>query len=75
KGIQSLYGLNFDVKTMQTSLIYNALKNSNIDVAQVYSTDSQIKQYNLTVLKDDKNLFPPYQAAPWMKESLLKKYP
>jgi osmoprotectant transport system permease protein len=75
KGIQSLYGLNFDVKTMQTSLIYNALKNSNIDVAQVYSTDSQIKQYQLTVLKDDKNLFPPYQAAPLMSKELLKKHP
>ncbi len=75
KGIQSLYGLNFDVKTMQASLIYNALKNSNIDVAQVYSTDSQIKQYQLTVLKDDKNLFPPYQAAPLMSKELLKKHP
>lgn len=74
-GIQSLYGLSFDVKTMQTSLIYNALNSDNIDLAQVYSTDSQIKQYELTVLNDDKNLFPPYQAAPLMNNSLLKKYP
>ncbi len=74
-GIQSLYGLNFDVKTMQTSLIYNALNSDSIDLAQVYSTDSQIKQYELTVLNDDKNLFPPYQAAPLMNKDLLKKYP
>lgn len=74
-GIQSLYGLNFDVKTMQTSLIYNALNSDSIDLAQVYSTDSQIKQYELTVLNDDKNLFPPYQAAPLMNKNLLKKYP
>ena len=44
-------------------------------MAEVYSTDSQIKQYGLTVLEDDQNLFPPYQAAPMMNESLLKKYP
>ncbi|WP_251712226.1 ABC transporter permease/substrate-binding protein [Lactococcus ileimucosae] len=75
KGLQSLYGLNFDVKTMQTSLIYNALNSKNVDIAQVYSTDSQIKQYQLTVLKDDKKLFPPYQAAPLMSKNLLKKYP
>jgi osmoprotectant transport system permease protein len=60
---------------MQNSLIYKALNSGAVNVAEVYSTDSQIKQYNLTVLKDDKNLFPPYQAAPLMKESLLKKYP
>ena len=74
-GLKKLYGLDLNVKTMQSSLIYNALNSGAVNVAEVYSTDSQIKQYNLTVLKDDKNLFPPYQAAPLMKESLLKKYP
>lgn len=75
KGLQSLYGLNMNVKTMQNSLIYGALNSQSVDVAEVYSTDSQIKQFNLTVLKDDKGLFPPYQAAPLMNASLLKKYP
>ena len=75
KGLQKLYGLNFNVKTMQTSLIYSALNSANVNLAQVYSTDSQIKQYDLTVLKDVKHLFPPYQAAPLMNASLLKKYP
>ncbi|MDR0297381.1 MAG: ABC transporter permease/substrate-binding protein [Streptococcaceae bacterium] len=74
-GLQSKYGLNFTVKMMQTSLIYSALNTHAINLAEVYSTDSQIKQYNLTVLKDDKALFPPYQAAPLMKDALLKKYP
>lgn len=74
-GLRKLYGLDLNVKTMQNSLIYKALNSGAVNVAEVYSTDSQIKQYNLTVLKDDKNLFPPYQAAPLMKESLLKKYP
>ncbi|MDR0299111.1 MAG: ABC transporter permease/substrate-binding protein [Streptococcaceae bacterium] len=74
-GLQKLYGLNLTVNTMQTSLIYSALTSNAIDVAQVYSTDSQIQQYKLTVLKDSKHLFPPYQAAPLMKPSLLKKYP
>ncbi len=75
KGLQSKYGLTFNVKTMQTSLIYNALNSGAVQIAQVYSTDSQIKQYDLKVLKDDKHLFPPYQAAPLLSEKLLKKYP
>ncbi|MCL2676809.1 MAG: ABC transporter permease/substrate-binding protein [Streptococcaceae bacterium] len=74
-GLQKLYKLNFPVNTMQTSLIYTALTSDKVNLAQVYSTDSQIKQYNLKVLKDDKNLFPPYQAAPLFSDNLLKKYP
>ncbi|MFC4653294.1 ABC transporter permease/substrate-binding protein [Lactococcus nasutitermitis] len=74
-GLEKLYGLHFNVKTMQTSLIYNALNSNAVNLAEVYSTDSQIKQYHLTVLKDNKELFPPYQAAPLMSEKLLKKYP
>lgn len=74
-GLKSKYGLKLNVKTMQTSLIYNALNSNNVQIAQVYSTDSQIKQYKLTVLKDNKQLFPPYQAAPLMSDQLLKKYP
>ena len=29
----------------------------------------------MTVLEDDKNLFPPYQGAPLMRKETLKKYP
>lgn len=74
-GLKKVYGLNFNVQTMQTSLIYSALNAGSVQLAEVYSTDSQIRQYHLTVLKDDKQLFPPYQAAPLLKESTLKKYP
>ena len=74
-GLKKVYGLNLNVKTTQSSLIYKALNTGAVNVAEVYSTDSQIKQYGLTVLEDDQNLFPPYQAAPMMNESLLKKYP
>ncbi|GAB2027711.1 ABC transporter permease/substrate-binding protein [Lactovum odontotermitis] len=75
KGLQSLYGLDFTVSTMQTSLIYNALNSDAVNLAQIYSTDSQIRQYKLSILKDDRQLFPPYQAAPLVKPALLKKYP
>lgn len=29
----------------------------------------------MKVLEDDKQLFPPYQAAPLLREDTLKKYP
>lgn len=40
-----------------------------------YTTDPQIPQYHLVMLKDDKHFFPPYQGAPLMKESFAKKNP
>lgn len=74
-GLRSLYRLNFDVKTMEPALRYTAISNKSIDLTDVYSTDSQIIANNLKILEDDKKLFPPYQAAPLLREETLKEYP
>ncbi|MFY4775415.1 osmoprotectant update ABC transporter permease/substrate-binding subunit OpuFB [Metabacillus sp. RGM 3146] len=76
KGIQKLYGINFpSVKTMEPKLRYNAVKAGEINLIDAYSTDSELKQYKLVALEDDKHLFPPYQGAPLMKQETLKKHP
>ncbi|MBC2057256.1 ABC transporter permease/substrate-binding protein [Listeria booriae] len=76
KGLQKLYKLKFDsLKTMEPKLRYTALKAGDINTLDAYSTDSEIAQYKLKVLKDDKQLFPPYQGAPLMLTSTIKKYP
>ncbi|MBF0714033.1 ABC transporter permease/substrate-binding protein [Gemella sp. GH3] len=74
-GLQNLYGLKFKVNTMEASLRYKAIQSGEVNIIDVYSTDSQIKQYDLVVLEDDRHLFPPYQGAPLMKAELLDKYP
>ncbi|MDU2202698.1 MAG: glycine betaine ABC transporter substrate-binding protein, partial [Anaerococcus hydrogenalis] len=75
KGLKSLYDLNFYVKTMEPALRYTAISNGSINLTDVYSTDSQIITNKLKVLEDDKNLFPPYQAAPLLREETIKKHP
>ena len=75
KGLQSVYGLNLNVATMEPALRYEAIQQGNIQITDAYSTDPEIAQYNLVVLEDDQHLFPPYQGAPLMKEALLKKHP
>lgn len=75
KGLQSLYGLNFEVKSLEPSLRYQAINNGDVNVVDAYSTDSELKQYDLVVLEDDKQLFPPYQGAPLLKAETLEKYP
>lgn len=75
KGLQSVYGLNLNVATMEPALRYQAIQSGDIQITDAYSTDAEIARYDLVVLEDDKQLFPPYQGAPLMKEALLKKHP
>ncbi len=75
KGLQSLYGLNLDVATMEPALRYQAIESGDIQITDAYSTDAELAQYDLVVLEDDRQIFPPYQGAPLMRQSLLKEYP
>ena len=75
QNIKKTYHIDIPIKSMQASLRYEALNNGQINVADAYSTDSQIKQFNLVVLKDDQHVFPNYQGAPLMKEAFAKKNP
>ncbi|TDL80354.1 osmoprotectant update ABC transporter permease/substrate-binding subunit OpuFB [Peribacillus frigoritolerans] len=76
KGIQKLYGTTFpNLNTMEPKLRYEAIQSGEINLIDAYSTDSELKQYNLTVLEDDKNLFPPYQGAPLLKQETLEEHP
>lgn len=75
KGLQSKYGLNLTVSTMEPALRYQAIEANDIQITDAYSTDAELKKYKLIVLEDDKGLFPPYQGAPMMSQKLVKKHP
>ena len=72
KGLQKVYGLNLQVSTMEPALRYQAIQSGDIQITDAYSTDAELARYDLVVLEDDKQLFPPYQGAPLMKAELLK---
>jgi osmoprotectant transport system permease protein len=58
------YGLNFpDVSGIDHGLAYKALLSNQIDVTDAYSTDAEIKEYDLEALKDDLGFFPKYRAV------------
>jgi putative choline ABC transporter, osmoprotectant binding protein len=75
KGLKSLYGLNLNVKTLEPSLRYQAINQKSVQIVDAYSTDSELIEYNLTILEDNLKLFPPYQGAALLREETLKKYP
>jgi len=75
-GIQDMYGLTFgEVITMEPQLRYEAIEQGDVNLIDAYSTDSQLEVYDLVVLEDDMELFPPYQGAPLMKTELIEEYP
>ena len=75
KGLKSLYKLELNVKTLEPNLRYQAINGGNVQIVDAYSTDIELIEYDLVVLEDDKQLFPPYQGAPLMRKDTLEKYP
>ncbi|GGG89521.1 ABC transporter permease/substrate-binding protein [Staphylococcus pragensis] len=76
KAVAKAYDLNLsNIKKMEPKLRYTAVEKGDINLIDAYSTDAELKQYNMVVLEDDKHVFPPYQGAPLFKEKFLKEHP
>ncbi|MFB6466886.1 osmoprotectant update ABC transporter permease/substrate-binding subunit OpuFB [Cytobacillus sp. Hz8] len=76
RGIEKVYGIHFShMVTMEPKLRYGAVKTGDIELVDAYSTDSELRQYDLKVLEDDKHLFPPYQGAPLLRTETVEHYP
>lgn len=77
EGLSKHYNFKFktEPKQMVDGLLYKAVANGSVDVINGFSTDGRIPAYNLVSLKDDKNFFPPYYAAPLVRTQTLRQYP
>ncbi|KLU60698.1 carnitine transport binding protein OpuCC precursor [Peptococcaceae bacterium CEB3] len=77
-GLMKAYGLKFkkkNIKSMDAGLVYNALASGQVDVIMGFSTDGAIAKLHLVTLKDDKHFFPVYDAAPVIRQDVLKRNP
>lgn len=76
-GFIEAYGIESfkDIAKMNTALKYQAIGGGQMDVTDVFATDGQIIEYDLVILEDDLGFFPPYYAAPIVRNETLKKYP
>ena len=74
--LQSTYGMKFKSQVdMDSGLKYQAIKSRKVDAIDIFTTDGQLYGANLVVLKDDKKIYPSYQAGTVVREATLKKYP
>lgn len=75
-GLIDTYGIEFkDTQAMDSGIMYSAIKNGDVDVIDAFSTDGRIPAFDLEVLEDDQNFFPPYYATPVIRAETLEKHP
>jgi osmoprotectant transport system substrate-binding protein len=78
KPLEQMYGFEFardNVKRMDTGLVYQALKEKQVDVGLVFATDGRIPAFNFVVLRDDKGYFPAYALTPVVRKQVLDANP
>lgn len=73
--LKKTYKLQISNVVLGPALMYKAIHEDYVDVISGYSTDGRIKAYHLRVLDDDRHAFPPYQAAPLVRQQSLVKFP
>lgn len=76
-GIKAVYG-DFELRdyiAVDPGLRYQALTSGEADVAVAFGTDGEIAAFDLVVLEDDRNMFPPYQVAPVIRSEVLEANP
>ncbi|MEM8779252.1 MAG: glycine betaine ABC transporter substrate-binding protein, partial [Cyanobacteria bacterium P01_G01_bin.49] len=74
-GLKKHYNLTLDPVELDPGLMYEAIRTKKVDVISGFSTDGRIEAYNLVVLEDNKNYFPPYDAVPIVRNDTLQNYP
>jgi glycine betaine/choline ABC-type transport system substrate-binding protein len=76
-GLIEHYGWELDQepKGMDPGLMYKAIAEGDVDLICGFATDGRIPAFDLVMLEDDKQFFPPYYAAPVVRSDTLEKYP
>jgi osmoprotectant transport system permease protein len=74
-GLKKTYKLGIETVVISDAVMYKAAFEKKLDVISGYSTDGRLKAYDLIILKDDKHIFPPYYAAPVVRQEVLDQHP
>jgi osmoprotectant transport system substrate-binding protein len=77
-GLQKEYDFRYPrplLKSMESGLTYQALKEERVEVALVFATDGRIAAFDFVTLNDNRNFFPNYALTPVIREETLKANP
>ena len=77
EGLARTYGLRFAAppRIMDLGLLYRALKEKEVDIVAGSATDGLVSALGFVALEDDRHYFPPYDAVPIVRETVLRQHP
>jgi osmoprotectant transport system substrate-binding protein/osmoprotectant transport system permease protein len=76
QSIEETYGLEFaSRRSMDSSLMYQAVAHGEVDVITAFSTDGRIAAFDLALLEDDRGAIPPYDAVVLASPRLQREHP
>ena len=74
--LKLLYDMHFlEERVMNFTERYHAVVEGEVHVIDAYSTDGLLVEFDLVVLEDDKNFFPPYDGAIIVRGDTLEEHP
>ncbi len=76
-GLVKTYGLGIkgQIETMDLGLLYQALEQRQVEMIAPSATDGMLSVLDVKVLQDDRHYFPPYEAAPVVRDDALAAHP
>jgi len=75
--LDATYGLRWTSapRSMDLGLLYQAIEQNQVSMIAANATDGLLSRMDLTVLRDDRHAFPPYQACLVVREDTLRRIP
>ena len=76
RAVRDRYGLQFrEQRSMDPSLMYQAVANGQVDLISAFSTDGRITALDLVLLEDERHAIPPYDAVILAGAQLSREHP
>ena len=73
--LKQAYALPQTAQGVDHDIAYRGLASGQLDVIDLYSTDAAIEQYDLRVLRDNRDFFPTYDAIYLYRRDLVTRAP
>ncbi len=74
--LRDRYGLRFgSQRSMDSSLMYQAVATNQVDVISAFSTDGRIAAFDIALLEDDRGVIPPYDAVILVNQRIVRDLP
>ncbi|MDX1946748.1 MAG: glycine betaine ABC transporter substrate-binding protein [Pirellulaceae bacterium] len=74
-GLVRHYGLPHKPRVVDHNLAYHGLEQEALDLTDLFSTDAEVRYYELRLLDDDRGYFPQYYCVLLYREDLAKRAP